>query len=207
MPAITQARKQGVKVKMRAIYTTAAMVMAMAITAWAAPEHSLTNASFESGNFDGWQMFGQSWRTSANFVNDAYTDAHTGKMGAVNDVLTSHTNQVDDEWRGLFQSVRAKAGKEYIAGAWIKTMNVGPTEAYIELQFLDKAGQVLSFVQSEHITSDQDFTWVATPATKAPQGTEEANVRGIVHMIGTVTNDPAFHIFDDFEFKKAEKNN
>ncbi|HBA84608.1 MAG TPA: hypothetical protein DCZ95_10980 [Verrucomicrobia bacterium] len=190
---------------MKKLCWMAIVVAATTLSSWAAQDHSLTNASFESGNFDGWQMFGKHWRTSANMANEKYTDAHSGTMGAVNDVMPVDTDMMQDEWRGLFQSVRAKAGKEYIAGAWIKSMNTSSTESYVELQFLDKAGQVIKFVQSDFVTSDQDFTWVVTPPTEAPQGTESANVRGIVHMIGPVTNDPAYHIFDDFEFKRPEK--
>ena len=52
------------------------------------------------------------------------------------------------------RTVKAKAGKEYVAGAWVKTVHTGPTESYIELLFLDKAGQTLSFVQSEHVVAE-----------------------------------------------------
>lgn len=151
----------------------------------------LVNPGFETGDFTGWQQFGQGWR-----VSDFPGDAHEGTYGAVNDVLNGHV----DEWRGIYQNLPAHAGQVFFGGVWIRAIGLLDSVSWFELQFHDINGNVIAQYQSAHVAADQPFTFMGITNTVAPVGTTTVSVRGIVHMLSAPTPGPSFHIFDQFEF-------
>ncbi len=151
----------------------------------------LVNPGFETGDFTGWQQFGQGWR-----VSDFPGDAQAGAYGAVNDVLNDHV----DEWRGIYQNLPAQAGQVFFGGVWIRAIGLQDSVSWFELQFLDINNQVIAQYQSAHVAADQPFTFMGITNTVAPAGTTIVSVRGIVHMPSAPTPGPSFHIFDQFEF-------
>jgi len=150
----------------------------------------LENPGFEAGDLTNWGNFGQGWRTNGG------DDAHHGSWGAVNDVLT---NQVD-EWRGLYQNLAVKAGLNYYAGVDIRTVNLESSESWLEIQWLNDSGGIISQLNTTHVTNDQAFTRYSLDNITAPANTVTASVRGIVHMLSAPSGDTDFHIFDDFYF-------
>jgi len=160
----------------------------------------LENAGFEAGDLRGWEVFGCNWRQSG-FSGEELRDFRAGAWGAVNDVHPSDS----DEWRGLSQVVDVRGGSKYTASAWIRAQDVENTESYIEILFLNEAGDVVEHVQSEHVAGDTPFTLVAIEKVKAPKGAEKARVQGVVHMIEKPAEGLDYHIFDDFDFDKASK--
>lgn len=152
----------------------------------------LNNWGFETGNFSGWSTFGQGWRTSTG------ADAFTFTYGAVNDVLTTDV----DEWRGVFQNIPVREGLTYAAGVYIRAVGVESSESWLELQWLDGSGGVISQQSTPAITADQPFLLSSLHNLIAPAGAVTASVRGIVHMISAPVDGPDFHIFDEFYFLK-----
>ena len=148
------------------------------------------NPDFETDGLSGWSTFGLGWRTSSG------EDALSGSMGAVNDVLTSDT----DEWRGVYQNVPVTAGATYSAGVSIRAVNVHFSSSWFELQWLDGEGGVIEQLQSPWVTADQSFTFAGLDDVVAPPGAVSASVRGIVYTPKPPDEDPEFHIFDDFIF-------
>jgi len=155
------------------------------------PTHPiLFNWGFEGGDFTGWTTFGQGWRISTG------ADAFSHTYGAVNDVLTTDV----DEWRGVFQNVAVTTGLTYAAGVYIRAVAVESSESWLELQWLDSSGGVISQLTTPSITADQPFLLSSLHNIVAPAGAVTASVRGVVHMIGTPVDSPDFHIFDEFYF-------
>lgn len=151
----------------------------------------LINGGFESG-FENWTTFGQGFRTSGG------ADANTGDVGVVNDVLPADV----DVFRGVQQVVSAAtAGEIYTLSAFIRGVTVDSSAAFLELQFLNSAGDVISGVQSDQVTADQEFTQISVTSQIAPTDTASIRVGGIVFAtgvdVGTQT-DGDFLIFDDF---------
>jgi hypothetical protein len=153
----------------------------------------LSNSGFETGDFTGWSQFGQGWRTGTG------GDAYSGTYGAVSDVLTNDT----DEWRGLYQNVEVSAGLSYDASFWQRAINLESSESWLELQWLDNTGSIISQTQTVAVTTDQVYTFAGLDAQVAPGGAVTASVRGIVHMVSAPSSDPDFHTFDDFSFAET----
>lgn len=148
----------------------------------------LVNPGFEDG-LNNWASFGQGWRTGGG------GDANSGALGAVNDVLSSDS----DTFRGIFQNIPVIPDNLYSGGAYIRTVSIGDSESWFELQFLDASGSVIDQHQSAHVTSDQAFTFMDIGTVLAPAGAVTASVRAIVHM-PSAPGDTDFHIFDDMTF-------
>lgn len=152
------------------------------------PDSSLTNPGFENG-LNGWSTFGQGWRTGGG------ADARNGSLGAVDDVLSSDS----DTFRGAFQNVPVIAGLAYSAGVYIKAVSIGSSESWLEIQWYNSGGGVISQETTAHVTSDQSFTLSGLSGIIAPAGAVTAGFRLIVYMPGAPA-DSDFHIFDDAYF-------
>lgn len=165
-----------------------------------AEENLLQNPGFEDGDFGAWTYFGQGWRVGS-FVGESSRDMHDGKFGLLNEVAPTD----GDEWRGAQQIVRVKPNKHYTLGAWVRVAQVGRSQSYLELQFLDKQSNVIEQAQSAALTYDQEFSWVSIDVAEAPQGTQWAAVRAVVQMLGKPEQDIAYHMFDDFVFAETSR--
>ncbi|MBW7907405.1 MAG: hypothetical protein H3C50_00570 [Kiritimatiellae bacterium] len=161
------------------------------LAAMPAVAQQLANSGFED-NLNNWSTFGQGWRTGGG------GDAHSGSLGAVNDVQTSDS----DTYRGLFQNVPVIPDNLYSGGAYIRAVNVDNSESWFELQFLDSSGSVIVQHQSTHVATDQGFTFMDIDPVLAPAGAVTASVRAIVYM-PSAPGDTDYHIFDDIEFTNA----
>ncbi len=148
----------------------------------------LINPGFETGDFTGWSAFGQGWRTAGG------TDANSGLFGMVNDVQGADT----DSFRGIFQEAPVVAGEGYDFGVHIRAVNVESSESWLEVQWLNSVGGVISQIQSTHVTADQPFTPMSISSAVAPVNAVTASVRGIVFMSAAPAVNTDFHIFDDF---------
>ena len=152
----------------------------------------LLNPGFETGTFDGWLIAGQDWR-----VSTWHEDQRRGAYGAVTDVFT---NGVSDEYRIVFQEIKASSGKSYQASVWIRTVCLETTECFLEVQFMKKNGEVLQQFQSAPVKKDQEFSQTVIPCMLAPEGTEKACVRGVVHILSEPIVNTDWLIFDNFDF-------
>lgn len=150
----------------------------------------LENWGFETGDYAGWTLFGEGWRIGTG------GDAFSGTYGVVNDVTTSAA----DEWRGVFQNIPVREGLTYAAGTYIRTVNVESSESWLELQWLNDSGGIISQLSSPAITNDQPFFLSSLHDIVAPAGAVTASVRGIVRMLSTPTEETAYHIYDEFYF-------
>lgn len=160
----------------------------------------LKNAGLEVGGFEGWGYFGQGWRVS-DYASETSRDMHEGKFGLLNEVAPTD----GDEWRGAEQVVRVKPNKAYEAGAWVRAVQVGDSQSYLEIRFLDKQSNIIEQVQSVAVGGDQDFTWVGIDYAESPQDAHYAAIRAIVQMMGKPERDIAYHMFDDFVFTETKK--
>lgn len=165
-----------------------------------AEDNLLQNPGFEDGDFGAWTYFGQGWRVGS-FVGEASRDMHDGKFGLLNEVAPTD----GDEWRGAQQILRVKPNKHYTLGAWVRVAQVGRSQSYLELQFLDKQSNVIEQAQSTALTYDQEFSWVCIENATAPQGSHYAAVRAVVQMLGKPERDIAYHMFDDFMFAETSR--
>jgi hypothetical protein len=155
------------------------------------PAHAvLQNWGFEEGGFAGWTTFGQGWRIGTG------GDAYAYDRGAVNDILTTDV----DEWRGAFQNLPVTAGLTYSAGVYIKAVAVESSRSWLELQWLNSSGGVISQLNTDPVTADQGFQLASLHGITAPAGAVTASVRAIVHMLSTPVENPDFHIFDELYF-------
>ncbi len=162
----------------------------LALAATAASANLVDNSGFETGDLTDWTTFGVGWRIGTG------DDAYAGTYGLVCDVLDSHTGE---EWRGVYQSVSVTAGLTYDAGVYIRSVSVDTSVSFLELQWLDNIGGVISQLQSSTVTSDQAFTFMQILDITAPVGAVEASLRGIVQMQSLpAPGDSDFHIFDNF---------
>jgi hypothetical protein len=152
----------------------------------------LINPGFESGDFKGWAMSGENWR-----ISTWKDDQRRGAYGAVTDVFT---NNVTDEYRVIAQDIKASPGKYYKASVWIRAVCAESTESFLEVQFQNKEGETLQQFQSAVVKKDQDFTQMIIPCMQAPEGTEKACVKGVVHIIRMPTVNTDWQIFDNFDF-------
>ena len=169
------------------ILLVASCAMLAASGAWA----NLTdNPGFETGDLTDWSTFGLGWRTSTG------DDAYESTYGLVCDVLDWHTGE---EWRGVYQTIPVTAGLTYDAGVYIRTVSVDTSISFLELQWLDGVGGVISQLQSSTVNGNQPFTLMDISDAVAPAGAVEASLRGIVQMQSLPTSgDSDFHIFDNF---------
>lgn len=167
-----------------------AVFLAMAAPASAA---RLRNPGFETGDFTFWQFHGEGWRPST-----FSRDSRRGIYGAVNDVWTNGV----DEFRVIHQEMKVKPGKAYWAGVWLRAVCIEGTESFLEVQFMDRDGNVLQQFQSEHVTKDQDHTFMTIDRMVAPEGSRSASVRGVVHLVTQPVHDTDFHVFDNFELRE-----
>jgi hypothetical protein len=155
------------------------------------PPHAiLENWGFETGDLSGWNTFGQGWRIGID--DDAYSHSH----GAVNDVLFGDV----DSWRGIYQNVRVTPGLTYAAGIYIRAVGVESSSSWLEVQWLDNAGGVISQLTTSAVVADQPFTLASLHNIVAPVGAVTASVRGIVHMVSAPAVDGDFHNFDEGYF-------
>jgi hypothetical protein len=155
----------------------------------------LKNDGFETGDFTAWQIGGEGWRASSYG-----RDSRRGTYGAVNDVWTNGA----DEFRIVNQEIKVKPSQTYQAGVWLRTVCIEDTESFLEIQFLDKYGKVLTQFQSTHVKKDQDFTFMSIDKMAAPDETAIASIRGVVHIVTQPINSTDYHVFDDFEFRRAD---
>jgi hypothetical protein len=156
----------------------------------------LSNPGFESG-LSGWNIWGAGFRDST-----WPGDVRSGSEGCVNDV----NNDPNDEWRGIYQNIDVTAGLTYEYTAYLKGANIENTksESWLELQWFDITGSMLSQEQSTHMTADQDWTLMGSDSYLAPLGAVTASVRWIVHKDSAQTLDSTdWHIGDDFTFQEA----
>lgn len=168
-------------------------VFLIGATTVSAGDLQMSDPGFESGDLAGWSTFGQGWRISTD------EDAQSGSSGAVNDVLASDA----DEWRGVYQNIPIAPGKTYSAEVSIRAVNVHTSSSWLELQWLDKNGKVISQLQSPPVTEDQPFSVMELEHVYAPPGTVSASVRGVVNMSAKPESDAEFHIFDDFRIRTS----
>ncbi len=155
------------------------------------PTHAvLQNWGFEEGGFAGWTTFGQGWRIGTGA--DAYAYDH----GAVNDVLTTDV----DEWRGVLQNLPVTEGLTYSAGVYIRTLTLESSESFLEIQWLNDSGGVISQVSSGAVSAEQPFQVASLHGITAPAGAVTASVRAIVHMLSPPVANADFHIFDELYF-------
>ena len=169
-------------------------MMALFAVVQVASAATLKNDGFETGGFNEWQMAGDGWRISA-FKPDAYR----GRYGAVNDVPIGGGG----EYRIIHQTIKCAPGKTYEAGVWVRAVSVENTESFLEIQFLDKEGAVLKQFQSRRVKADQDFVLLTIENALAPDKTSAVSVRGIVYVSKPPELDPDFHVFDNFNFRRA----
>jgi len=144
--------------------------------------------------------FGQGWRVS-DYVSEVSRDMHEGKFGLLNEIAPTD----GDEWRGAEQVVRIKPNKAYEAGVWIRAVQVGDSQSYLEVRFLDKQSNIIEQVQSVAVGDDQDFTWVDIDYMESPQDAHYAAIRAVVQMMGKPERDIAYHMFDDFYLAERKK--
>lgn len=162
--------------------------LALAVTA--ASAGMVNNDGFETGDLTNWNTFGLGWRIATG------DDAYAGTYGLVCDVLSSHTNE---EWRGVYQTVPVTAGRTYDAGVYIRAVSVSNSVSFLELQWLNSSGGIISQLHSLTVTSDQAFTLTHIRGVTAPYGAVSASLRGIVQMQSPPSSgDGDFHIFDNF---------
>ncbi len=172
---------------------TFVIAAALAGLAWTAQADRLKNGGFESGDLSSWPSSGEGWRCSS-----WHKDSSRGIYGAVNDVFTNAA----DEFRVIHQEIRASPGKAYQAGVWLRVVCHEPgTEAFLEVQFMDKGNAVLQQFQSAHVTDNQEFQMTAIDRMIAPDNTDHVSVRGVVHLMTQPTRTTTFFIFDNFDFK------
>jgi hypothetical protein len=154
------------------------------------------NWGFETGDFSDWTTWGQGWRIAQHHIEDV----HSGTYGVVNDVVTN--NHVDP-FRGVHQDFPCSPGDVFMASVYIRAVSLENSQSYLELQFLDAAGEPVQTFEGTHVTEDQPFT-LATLSATAPAGSVTASVRGVVWVVDTnaVMESNDYHIFDDFCLKK-----
>ena len=166
------------------------LVFLLSLAASSAQAQNLVaNPGFEK-TLAGWSMFGVGWRTSSG------QDAHSGNLGIVDDVLP--TQGPTDNWRGVYQNIKAIPGETFNASVWIRTVSVKASQSYLEVQFLDSSNAVLFQVDSPVIVANQPYTQCSLSHLVAPPRADTISVRGVVHMPSLPTHDPEFFIFDDF---------
>lgn len=159
-----------------------------------AGENMLKNPGFEEGEWESWSTFGMGWSLSDEYVA-------SGMKAIVNEVGPRD----GDRWRGVFQEVDVIPGQMYRMTADIRTRSLDNATVYLEVQFLDGAGNVVEQYQSEVVRRDQVFLTSELGPLFAPVGAVRASVRGIVQKDAKAnrpTNDTVF--FDDFTFEHVE---
>ena len=166
-----------------------AILLAAAVCA---PAARVKNSGFESGDWTDWQCDGEGWRMS-NYGRDS----RRGIYGAVNDVWTNAAS----EFRVLHQEIKALPGRTYKASVELRTVCLEGSESCLEVQFLDKKGNVLSQYQSAHIKKDQEFTPMVISGMVAPEGTDRASIRGVAVLLTLPVQNTDFHVFDNFDFR------
>lgn len=155
------------------------------------PAHvTLQNWGFEVDGFANWTTFGQGWRISSG------ADAFASDHGAVNDVLTTDV----DEWRGVYQNLPVSAGLTYSAGVYIRAVAVESSESFLEIQWLNSVGGMISQTTSAAVAADQGFQLASLHDILAPAGAVTASVRAIVHMLSAPTTNADFHVVDELYF-------
>lgn len=171
----------------------AATAIAVVALAGAAQANLLTNPGLESGDLTGWTTFGAgNWRASS-WAGDQYS----GTYGLVDDVVEG-----GDEWRGAYQLIPVTGGLSYDYTAYLKGASIDTSESWLELQWIDSAGNQVSQWQSSHLTASADWSQYGSAGIVAPAGAVTASVRAVVHMIGT-PNDPDYMMFDDLSFDQT----
>jgi hypothetical protein len=149
----------------------------------------LINPGFETGDFTGWSTFGTGWRLGIG------VDAHSGVYGAVNEIREHDVS----EFRGIYQNLPVVGGNAYQAGVHLRTESMNHSEAWLEIQWLDKSGRVISQLQSPRSTISHGFKRLHLKNMVAPNNAVAVSVRGIVMMRSTA-DAPDYSIFDDFYF-------
>jgi hypothetical protein len=154
------------------------------------PPHSqLDNWGFEY-DFSGWLLFGQGW----NIGTGAY--AYANLKGAYNIVNTNDT----DTWRGAYQNIAVTSGLEYAAGIYIRTLNLESSQSFLEIQWYNSSGGLISQTSTPAIATDQGYALASLHSITSPPGAVTASVRAIVHMLSVPTQSPDYHVFDEAYF-------
>lgn len=154
----------------------------------------LQNPGFETSDFTGWQADGEGWR-----VSSYGKDSLRGIYGAVNDVWTNGSS----EYRVVHQEIKASPGKMYRVTVRVRTVCIEGSEAFLEVQFMDRGGAVVKQFQSPRVTKDQEFKLLILDKMVAPEGTERASIRGVAHLVTQPVKDTDYVIFDDFDFRQV----
>ena len=171
----------------------AAIAVLLASAAFASAAR-LQNEGFESGDFINWQCDGEGWR-----VSSYGRDSLRGIYGAVNDVWTNGSS----EYRVVHQKIKVSSGKMYRATVWVRTVCVEGTEAFLEVQFMDRGGAVLKQLQSPRVARDQEYRLLVLDKMVAPEGTETVSVRGVAHLVTQPVKDTDYVVFDNFDLRQV----
>ena len=153
----------------------------------------LQNEGFESGDFISWQCDGEGWR-----VSSYGKDSLRGIYGAVNDVWTNGSS----EYRVVHQEIKASSGKMYRATVWVRLVCIEGTEAFLEVQIIDRSGTIMKQLQSPRVTKDQEFKLLFLDKMIAPEGTERVSIRGVARLVTQPVKDTDYVVFDDFDFRQ-----
>jgi len=167
-------------------------ILWLMLAAWPVLAAKLVNPSFETGTWQGWNVAGANWR-----ISTWKADQRRGMYGVVTDIFT---NDAGDEFRLIYQEVKASPGRGYNAKTYIRGVCVESSESFLEVQFLDKKGAVLAQYRSPGVTNDQDFTLTTITNMIAPPDTEKASIRGVVFVREPPRINTDFHVFDNFDF-------
>jgi len=170
-----------------------AMVLSVCFAAYATDQVALTNPGFEMGDKTGWEAEGCGWKISPNPA-----DISKGNYGVVNVIAPGD----ESEWRVIAQAIPGKGGLRYVGGVWVRAMAIGDAQCWFEVQFLDADWNVLRQYQTEHVTADQDFTYVNLPSAGSPPETEMISIRGVVHMVTEPGEKVGVIAFDEFQFDR-----
>lgn len=148
----------------------------------------LENWGFETADFSGWNTFGTGWTVTTGAA--VYANQYGARL-----VVNPGDS---DTWRGVFQNIAVTAGLTYAAGTYIRAASVDSSKSFLEIQWFDINGSMISQTQSAHVVADQPFQRVMLTLV-APAGAATASVRGIVQMLSAPPN-PNIHYFDEFFF-------
>ncbi|MDD4341529.1 MAG: hypothetical protein PHO14_04765 [Kiritimatiellae bacterium] len=154
------------------------------------PEEASGNMGFESGDFTGWQTFGDSTKR----ITDYADDVHAGTYGAVVEVTAAESN----EWNGIYRLVPVEVGGGYQVSAYIRAVSIDNSSSCLEVKWLDNTGGALRTDKSSEVTSDQDFALAAITSMVAPAGAVTAQVGFVVWKDSPADTD--YHVVDDVSF-------
>lgn len=154
-------------------------------------QNLLVNPGFENG-LSGWTVVGDGWRTGAG------ADAHSGRLGAVCDVLPS---QPVGAWRILYQNIPTEPGLVYSASMSLRTVSLKASRSFFEIQFLDASKGVLQQFDTPAVQSNTGYTRYGYPILAVPPKAAWISVRAVVN-VSSAPSTPEFHTWDDFDLRE-----